>query len=102
MDRRISKYKKQTLINNLLEKTGLTACAYTPIGDSINGKILSGGEKKRLAFATELLIKPTILFCDEPSTGLGLITYCHAYYSSLDIILFYSIISRFIQCTTIG
>lgn len=54
-----------------MEKTGLTTSAHTKIGDSYNGKILSGGEKKRLAFATELLIKPTILFCDEPSTGLG-------------------------------
>lgn len=71
MDRRVSKAHKMQLIQDLLERTGLTKCAGTKIGDAHNGKMLSGGEKKRLAFATELLNSPSILFCDEPTTGLG-------------------------------
>ncbi|KJH52207.1 ABC transporter, ATP-binding protein [Dictyocaulus viviparus] len=33
-------------------------------------KGISGGEMKRLSFATEMLSNPQILFCDEPTTGL--------------------------------
>ena len=31
---------------------------------------LSGGERKRLSFATACLPNPPLLFCDEPTTGL--------------------------------
>ncbi|KDO27029.1 hypothetical protein SPRG_07742 [Saprolegnia parasitica CBS 223.65] len=41
----------------------------TPIGNEANRGI-SGGERKRLSFATELLTNPSLLFVDEPTSGL--------------------------------
>ncbi|XP_019559775.3 protein scarlet [Aedes albopictus] len=70
LDRTVNRSTINRLIEELLERTGLSKCASTRIGEVGEGKMLSGGEKKRLAFATELLTKPTILFCDEPTTGL--------------------------------
>ncbi|XP_058063599.1 protein scarlet [Anopheles bellator] len=70
LDRTVSNKAVDQMIRELLDRTGLTRCARTRIGEAGEGKMLSGGEKKRLAFATELLTKPTILFCDEPTTGL--------------------------------
>lgn len=71
MDRRISSHEKSSLVNSTLAKVGLLQCVNTRIGDTDKGKALSGGEKKRLSFAAELLTNPVLLFCDEPTTGLG-------------------------------
>lgn len=70
LDRRTSQNHKNKLIKDLLERAGLSNVANTRIGCDGDGKVLSGGEKKRLAFATELLTQPCVLFCDEPTTGL--------------------------------
>lgn len=59
-------------IQRLLESLGLKKCEDTLIGlpASTTKKYISGGERKRLLFATELLANPSILLCDEPTSGL--------------------------------
>lgn len=42
----------------------------TIIGTPGRVKGLSGGERKRLAFASEILTDPSLLLCDEPTSGL--------------------------------
>ena len=59
----------EKVVTSLIEKLGLTKAANTVVG---NAKVrgLSGGERKRLSIACELLGDPSLLFCDEPTTGL--------------------------------
>ena len=50
---------------------GLTKCADTVIGKPDQGvKGISGGQRKRLSLASEVLTNPAIMFCDEPTSGL--------------------------------
>ncbi|KAI4313822.1 hypothetical protein L6164_026772 [Bauhinia variegata] len=56
-------------VNSLLFKLGLVSCADTNVGDAkVRG--ISGGEKKRLSLACELIASPSVIFADEPTTGL--------------------------------
>ncbi|KAK9935236.1 hypothetical protein M0R45_022346 [Rubus argutus] len=56
-------------VNSLLFKLGLVSCADTNVGDAkVRG--ISGGEKKRLSVACELIASPSVIFADEPTTGL--------------------------------
>ncbi|KAL3270058.1 hypothetical protein HHI36_009116 [Cryptolaemus montrouzieri] len=70
LDRRFSFQDRQLKIHKLLKDLSLFHCLNSKIGTIAGKKTLSGGEKKRLSFATELLTDPPILFCDEPTTGL--------------------------------
>ncbi|RZB89254.1 ABC transporter G family member 7 isoform D [Glycine soja] len=61
--------ERDEFVNNLLFKLGLVSCADTNVGDAkVRG--ISGGEKKRLSMACELLASPSVIFADEPTTGL--------------------------------
>uniref|UniRef100_A0A2S2Q8W2 Protein scarlet n=1 Tax=Sipha flava TaxID=143950 RepID=A0A2S2Q8W2_9HEMI len=72
MDRRTTENNLKARVSAIIEELGLNQCANTRIGAvGENGKItLSGGERKIVSFATELLTDPSFLFCDEPTTGL--------------------------------
>ena len=58
--------KKNAVIraNELLEQFSLTDAAKRPI------KTYSGGMRRRLDLAASLIVKPKVLFLDEPTTGL--------------------------------
>ncbi|KAG5892103.1 hypothetical protein JTB14_008072 [Gonioctena quinquepunctata] len=70
LDRRTTTLEKRKKISDALKQLGLSHCINSRIGGIDQSKALSGGEKKRLAFATECLTDPPLLFCDEPTTGL--------------------------------
>ena len=63
-----SSHSKQ-VVDDILKRLGLTASADTVVGDA-KTRGLSGGEKKRLSIACELIGSPLLLFADEPTTGL--------------------------------
>ncbi|KAF8363920.1 wht-4, partial [Pristionchus pacificus] len=57
-------------VDSVVRQMNLTDCQNTMIGIPGRVKGISIGEKKRLAFASEVLTDPSILFCDEPTSGL--------------------------------
>ena len=59
---------REARVQALLADFGLLRCAHSRIGDSML-RGLSGGEKRRLSIATELLTAPRLLLADEPTTG---------------------------------
>jgi ABC-2 type transport system ATP-binding protein len=60
----ISGAERQQLIEDLLERVGLTSAGSRKI------RTYSGGMKRRLDLALSLIHRPSILFLDEPTTGL--------------------------------
>ncbi|CAG2164007.1 unnamed protein product [Oppiella nova] len=70
MDQSMSQEVRESRVKQVLQELGLTKCMNTKIGAPDGEKGISGGEKKRLAVASELLTNPSILFCDEPTSGL--------------------------------
>ena len=53
-----------------LKDLGLDATKDLKVGSAIN-KYISGGQRKRLNIALELIREPAVLFLDEPTSGLS-------------------------------
>jgi len=64
-----NEFKLNEIIHDLIKKLGLVTCSDTKIGEP-DARGISGGERKRVALACELLGAPKLVFADEPTTGL--------------------------------
>ncbi|PIK50787.1 putative ATP-binding cassette sub-family G member 2 isoform X2 [Apostichopus japonicus] len=69
LPKNVSVAERKERVEDVINELGLTHCADTKVGtEFIRG--VSGGERKRTNIGMELIIKPTVLFLDEPTTGL--------------------------------
>lgn len=57
-------------VDKMLHDLGLGEIKFLTVGNPLN-KFISGGQRKRLNIALELLREPSILFVDEPTSGLS-------------------------------
>ena len=60
----------KTRVETTLQSLGLYEAREVKVGSPLDKKI-SGGQRKRLNIALELIREPTILFVDEPTSGLS-------------------------------
>jgi ABC-type multidrug transport system ATPase subunit len=69
LPRSVTKAERKARIEGLLSAFGLQNQADTLIGTPIR-KGISGGQKRRVSVASQLITSPKILFLDEPTSGL--------------------------------
>lgn len=66
----VSDSKRTSMVKGLLHRTGLSACRHVMVGEGYVIKGISGGQRRRLSVAVELLKRPSLLVLDEPTSGL--------------------------------
>lgn len=60
--------ERHSIVEQVILELGLKECADTRIGNNMH-KGCSGGEKRRTSIGVQMLANPSVLFCDEPTTG---------------------------------
>lgn len=66
----ITSQQRSQLVEEIILELGLKDCADTRIGDGLRKGGCSGGERRRVSIGVQMLRNPSILFLDEPTTGL--------------------------------
>ncbi|KAG9140547.1 hypothetical protein Leryth_016043 [Lithospermum erythrorhizon] len=66
----ISKQEKLSMVDKVIYELGLEKCEDTVVGNGTFIRGVSGGERKRVSIAHEMLINPSLLILDEPTSGL--------------------------------
>lgn len=69
----MSKEEKNNRAEEVLLKMGLKDCADNLVGNELV-KGISGGEKRRVTIAVQILTEPRVLLLDEPTSGLDAFT----------------------------
>lgn len=62
--------ERRQLVEEIILELGLKECAETRVGDGGRQRGCSGGERRRVSIGVQMLGNPSILFLDEPTTGL--------------------------------
>ena len=65
---------RETVVNDLIRDLNLETCRDNIIGSFFEKGGISGGQKRRLSLALELMTDPDVLFLDEPTSGLDSFT----------------------------
>ncbi|MDT8402730.1 MAG: ATP-binding cassette domain-containing protein, partial [Bacteroidales bacterium] len=60
----------ENVVDNVLEELDLKDIKDLKVGSPLK-KVISGGQRKRLNIALELIREPSVLFIDEPTSGLS-------------------------------
>ncbi|HCC69930.1 MAG TPA: ABC transporter [Bacteroidales bacterium] len=68
--KQLDKEEITVMVDRLLNTLGLYEKRNLKVGSVLN-KVISGGQRKRLNIALELIREPSILFVDEPTSGLS-------------------------------
>lgn len=68
----MTRAERRAIVEQVIMELGLKECADTRIGSSAH-KGCSGGEKRRTSIGVQMLANPSVLFCDEPTTGMILL-----------------------------
>lgn len=69
LPRNVTREEKRTTVDRVIHQLGLEKCAESRVGTE-ETRGISGGERRRTNIGMDLVLSPTVLFLDEPTTGL--------------------------------